>query len=378
MPECISQGMIVADRALQCLSNAVERTADHILITDAHGTILYTNPAFERLTGYTRRETYGLTPRLLKSGKQDPSSYRGLWSTLLAGNVFRGTFANRKKSGQLYSSGQTITPMRDGSGSITHFVSVGRDLTEREAIEDRDSEMRLAGLVQSRLYPPLLRREGIDIAGSTLPASATGGDYYDYLSMREGRLGIVVADVSGHGLGAALIMVATRAALRSCADIAISLDEILDHVNTTLLSDLEPGRFVTMCLASLDTQALTLTYSNAGHPSGYVLSGTGEIKCVMESTRIPLGVMSDWKGQPTRSIPLERGDILVFLTDGVLDSMGGDGCPFEVENVLALVREHRLESAQQILEHVLNGVQMAREGVPQEDDVTAVICKVTA
>jgi sigma-B regulation protein RsbU (phosphoserine phosphatase) len=376
MPECVSQGLIVDDRAFQCLSNAVERTADHILITDAHGTILYTNPAFERLTGYTRREAYGHTPRLLKSGKQDSSSYRGLWSTLLAGNVFRGTFVNRKKSGQLYSSGQTITPMRDDSGDITHFVSVGRDLTEREAIADRDGEMRLAGLVQSRLYPPLLRHAGIDIAGSALPANATGGDYYDYLHMSEGRLGIVVADVSGHGLGAALIMVATRAALRSCADIAIGLDEILDHVNTTLVSDLEPGRFVTMCLASLDTRARTLTYSNAGHPSGYVLSGAGEIKGVMESTRIPLGVMSDWKSDRTRSIPLERGDLMVFLTDGVLESTGSDGRPFGVENVLALVREHRHEPAQRILEQVLSGVQAASEGVPQEDDMTAVICKV--
>jgi serine phosphatase RsbU (regulator of sigma subunit) len=285
-------------------------------------------------------------------------------------------------------------PWKDEAGLLQGGIAILRDVTAdrrsrdalqrlsnavertaREAIEDRDSEMRLAGLVQSRLHPPLLQRAGIDIAGCALPANATGGDYYDYLRMREGRLGIVVADVSGHGLGAALIMVATRAALRSCADIPISLDDILDHVNATLLSDLEPGRFVTMCLASLDTEALTLTYSNAGHPSGYVLSGAGEIKCVMESTRIPLGVMSDWKSQPTRSIPLERGDILVFLTDGILESIGGDGRPFGVENVLALVKEHRLEPAQRILEHVLNAVQTAGEGVPQEDDMTAVICK---
>ena len=361
---------------LERLSNAVERTADHILITDTYGTILYANPAFERLTGYMRRETYGHTPRLLKSGKEDPSSYSALWSTLLAGSVFRGTFVNRKKSGQLYSSAQTITPMRDGSGNISHFVSVGRDLTERETIADRDSEMRLAGLVQTRLYPRLPRREGIDIAGAAYPASATGGDYYDYLSMREGRLGIAVADVSGHGLGAALIMVATRAALRSCADIPISLDEMLDHVNATLLSDLEAGRFVTMCLASLDTQTLTLTYSNAGHPSGYVLSRAGEIKHVMESTRIPLGVMADWKSQPTPSIPLERGDILVFLTDGIIESAGADGRAFGVGNALALIKGHRLEPAQRILDHLLKGVQTARGGVPQEDDMTAVICKV--
>jgi len=266
--------------------------------------------------------------------------------------------------------------MKDSFGHITHFVSVGKDLTEREAIEDRDAEMRLAGLVQKRLYPPFLRRDGIDIAGSAHPANATGGDYYDYISMRDGRLGIVVADVSGHGLGAALIMVATRAALRSCADMSIGLDEILDHVNATLLSDLESGSFVTMFLASVDVRAMTLTYSSAGHPSGYVLDRAGQVKHVLESTRIPLGVMADWKGQPSPTIPLERGDIVIFLTDGILESGGAEGDAFGVESALALVKEHRLEPAERILERLLQRVHVARGSMPQEDDMTAVICKV--
>lgn len=362
--------------ALERLSNAVEQTADHIVITDTRGTILYTNPAFEHLSGYTRDEVYGHTPRLLKSGKQDASSYMEMWQTLLAGKVYRGSIVNRKQSGELYSSRLTITPMKDDSGSITHFVSVGKDLTDRETIEDRDIEMRLAGRVQKRLNPPTLRREGLDVAGATHPAKATGGDYYDYLTMPGGRLGIVVADVSGHDLGAALIMVATRAALRSCADIPIGLDEILDHVNTTLLGDLEPGRFVTMFLASLDAHAQSLTYSSAGHPPGHVLDRHGEIKCVMESTRIPLGVMANWKDQPTRSIPLERGDLLVFLTDGILESRGADGDAFGVENALGLVKAHRHESAQRILERLLNAVHTSRGNVTQDDDMTAVICKV--
>lgn len=372
---------VTADRqardALERLSNAVEQAADHIVITDTNGIILYANPAFERLTGYAREETYGHTPRLLRSPNQDPSAYTAMWTTLLAGDVFRGTFVNRKKSGQSFSSEQTITPMRDGSGNITHFVSVGKDLTEREAIQDRETEMRLAGLVQKRLYPPVQRRDGIDFAGLAHPANATGGDYYDYISMRDGRLGIVVADVSGHGLGAALIMVATRAALRSCADMSSDLDEILDHVNSTLLSDLQSGSFVTMFLASVDVRAMRLTYSNAGHPPGYVLDRAGRVKRVLESTRIPLGVMADWKGEPTRSIPLERDDIVILLTDGILESEGAEGGAFGVENALALVKEHRFEPAEFILERLMRRVHVARGSMTQEDDMTAVICKVS-
>jgi hypothetical protein len=280
-----------------------------------------------------------------------------------------------RRSRHAFSSGPTITSMRN-AGHLTPFVSVGKGMADRAAIEDRDVEMRLAGLVQKRLYPPVLRRQGIDIAGAAHPANATGGDYYDYLHMPEGRLGIVVADVSGHGLGAALIMVATRAALRSCADMGISLDEILDRVNATLLGDIEADRFVTMFLASLDARARSLTYSSAGHPPGYVLDRDGEIKHVMDSTRIPLGIMADWRGQPTRSIPLEPGDIMVFLTDGILESLGAGGHAFGVQPALALVKEHRLEPAQRILERLLEAVHASRRGVPQDDDMTAVICKV--
>jgi serine phosphatase RsbU (regulator of sigma subunit) len=241
--------------------------------------------------------------------------------------------------------------------------------------EEREVEMRLAGQVQKRLYPPTRRIPGIDIAGAAHPANATGGDYYDYLSMPGGQLGIVVADVSGHGLGAALMMVAARAALRSCVQMPLDLDGVLDHVNTTLLDDLGPNSFVTMSLASLDIQAQSLTYSSAGHPSGYVMDRSGEIKAVMESTRIPLGIMADWKGQPPRNIPLERGDILVFLTDGILESLAADGNSFGVENTLELIRENRHKPARQILDHLLEGVHLSLMGARQEDDMTAVICK---
>jgi sigma-B regulation protein RsbU (phosphoserine phosphatase) len=363
--------------SLEHLSNAVEQTADHIVITDKNGRFEYVNPAFVRITGYAREEVCGHTPRLLKSGKQDPLTYEAMWETLLAGEVFRGTIVNRKKSGQLYSSRQTITPMKDKLGNITHFVSVGRDIAEQEAAEEREVEMRLAGQVQKRLYPPDRRIPGIDIAGAAHPANATGGDYYDYLNMTGGQLGIVVADVSGHGLGAALMMVATRAAPRSCVQMPLDLDEILDHVNTTLLDDLGPNSFVTMSLASLDIEAQSLTYSNAGHPSGYLMDCSGEIKTVLESTRIPLGIMADWEKQPSRTIPLERGDILVFLTDGILESWGSDGESFGVEHALEIVREHRHEPSRRNLDRLLAEVHRLLVGAVQEDDMTAVICKMS-
>lgn len=137
-----------AEEALKKLSSAVEQTADSVVITDRKGRIEYVNPAFETLTDYTPEEVRGLTPRVLKSGLHDVQFYRRLWQTLLAGQVFRAVFINRKKGGTLYYEDKTITPLRDSHGTITHFVSTGRDISQRMCAEEelRSSREQLRAL----------------------------------------------------------------------------------------------------------------------------------------------------------------------------------------------------------------------------------------
>jgi len=113
------------------LVSAFEQTADHVMITDIEGVILYINPAFEKTTGYPAIEAIGQTPRILKSGKYDKSFYKNLWNTILNGRTFQGTIANKKKNGELYYTDQTITPIQDTYGQITHFISIWKDITER-------------------------------------------------------------------------------------------------------------------------------------------------------------------------------------------------------------------------------------------------------
>jgi PAS domain S-box-containing protein len=124
-----------AEDTLRKLSRAVEQSADLIMITDHAGTIEYVNPAFEALTGYSQEEAIGRTPRMLKSGHQSAELYRELWQTIRAGNVFRGIFVDRKKSGETFYVEKTIAPVRDGNGKITHFISCDRDLSERRKLE---------------------------------------------------------------------------------------------------------------------------------------------------------------------------------------------------------------------------------------------------
>ncbi|MBZ5722952.1 MAG: PAS domain S-box protein [Acidobacteriia bacterium] len=124
-----------AEDMLRKLLRAVEQSADLVVITDRSGIIEYVNPAFEVLTGYSCAEVIGHTPSVLKSGEQGAEFYRELWQTILSGNVFRGIFANRKKTGEIFFVEKTITPVRDGDDQITHFISNDRDISERRKLE---------------------------------------------------------------------------------------------------------------------------------------------------------------------------------------------------------------------------------------------------
>jgi len=141
-----------AQDTLRRLSLAVEKSADTVMITTRDGIIQYVNPAFEALTGHASLDVLGKTPRVLKSGEHGPEVYQELWKTVLSGNVYRGILVNRKKNGELFCVEQSISPVLDPAGVVTHFISNGRDLTERLRLEAHllqaqkmDSIGRLAG-----------------------------------------------------------------------------------------------------------------------------------------------------------------------------------------------------------------------------------------
>jgi two-component system cell cycle sensor histidine kinase/response regulator CckA len=124
-----------AEAERQRLAAAVEQAAEVIVITDVEGRIEYVNPAFERVTGYSREEAIGLKPSVLKSGRQDAGFYAALWQTILRGEMWRGRFVNRRKDGTLYEEDATISPIRDDSGAIVSFIAVKRDVTQEVALE---------------------------------------------------------------------------------------------------------------------------------------------------------------------------------------------------------------------------------------------------
>jgi sigma-B regulation protein RsbU (phosphoserine phosphatase) len=314
---------------------------------------------------------------VLRSGRHDPVHYRELWDTLLAGRVFRGTMVNRRRDGQTYYAEMTITPIRGPSGAVTHFVAVGKDMTDRRARQEQALEMGVARAVQRRLFPsgpPSL--PGFDIAAVAMPAAATCGDYYDFIHVGAGRLAVAIADVSGHGLGPALVMSQTRAYLRAYLHTLADPGEVLRQLNLTLIGDLEPGRFVTMLLARLDPRDRSLVFANAGHPPGLVLRADGELRATLDSRGTPLGVWPARSVAGAEPVTLEPGDTVVLVTDGITESQAPDGRLFGTEGVLAAVRAHLGGSARDVRDGLIADARAFAAGGAPTDDLTAIVCKV--
>lgn len=361
---------------VRLLSAVFEQTADTVVITDHTGTIEYVNPATEQITGFSVSELLGRTPRVFRSGAHPRAFFDEMWTTLAAGRAFRGTLINRKKNGEEYHSEQTITPVRDSSGVISHFVSVGRDITDRRRAAEADSRHLLARKVQQRLFPssapPTCR---CDMAGAVFTADKTGGDYYDFLALPGGGTGVVVGDVSGHAFDAALVMAATRAYLRSISQTTADPGDILTLVNRVLNGDTADNQFVTLILCCLDPVSHVLRYASAGHVTAYVFDRCGEIKAELPSTGLPLGLFPDAAYLTAPPTLLEPGDMVALFTDGVIETDTADGTPFGIERALAVVRQHRLEPAATIVHRVYEAVRDFTGRRPHTDDITTVICK---
>ncbi len=375
---------------------AFESAGEGIVITDLAGNIQYANPVFEKISGYRRDDLIGQNPRILKSGKHPASFYQRLWQTLGRGDVWRGAFVNRRKDGTTYHSEQTIAPVRTSTGQSIGYVSIHEDVSARVRFDEqrrtrelqnvRDAadervrlgrhDLELARQVQNRLFPRTAPEiPGFDLAGSVLPAEETCGDYYDFIPLPDGRLGIVLGDVSGHGLGPALIMVETRACLRTLLHGLGDVQAILLRINQLLVHDLESGKFVTLLLAILDPATRTLTYSAAGQPA-YHFSSSGHVTR-LENSGMVLGLLDDPGIPPGERITLAPGELIFLATDGLQETQTSDGAMFGIEQTLNLVRTHRHQRSRDILKELNASASRFRQGAPQEDDITMVIIKAT-
>jgi phosphoserine phosphatase RsbU/P len=244
-------------------------------------------------------------------------------------------------------------------------------LVEKKRLE---GQLEVARQVQLALLPsrnPELA--GFDISAYNFPTEEVSGDYYDFVPLYEDQLGIVVADVSGKGVPAALLMAFLRASLRAAINIGYASNVSLAKVNNLLWESIEDNQFITAFYGVIDATNRTLAYANAGHNPPLLIDPSGKTLCV-ERGGLPLGMFKDTRYYEY-FLQIEPGQILVLYTDGVTEAVGYDGKEYGRERLERLVRENRELSARSLINTIYTDVYQYTGGRGATDDITFVVVK---
>ena len=246
----------------------------------------------------------------------------------------------------------------------------------RKALESRDElvalrqELGLAAKMQESILPTDFPSDPrYDLHAWMTPAREVGGDFYDFFKLENDHFGVVVADVSGKGVPAALFMMVSRTLVKGTAIGESDPAKCLAEVNDLLLESNEESMFVTLFYANLDPATGRLDYANGGHNLPYVVKASGEVKQVESEAGLVLGVMPDFEF-PGGSVQLEPGDVFFLYTDGVTEAMDADGKEFGDEELTDVLAECAGSGAAAVSRHVVQAVQEHADGAPQSDDIT--------
>jgi len=245
-----------------------------------------------------------------------------------------------------------------------------QEAKERERIEQ---ELKVARLIQQTLLPKALPElPGYDVAAYYQPAREVGGDFYDFLDLEDGRFGLVVGDVTDKGVPAALVMATTRTMLRAAAQRLDTPGEVLRRVNDVLVQEIPPNMFVTCLYAILDTQSGRLVYANAGHDLPYRRrAGRSDGAEELRARGMPLGLMPGM-GYEEKEIVLERGESVLFYSDGLVEAHDPRREMFGFPRLQGLVGAQR-SGGSPLISFLLSELRrFTGEDWEQEDDITLV------
>lgn len=278
---------------------------------------------------------------------------------------------NVEKQDQLGELSRSFNAM---TGSIQVLL---REVGEKERI---DAELAMAREVQARLIPKDLPRTGrLELVGTWIPARMVSGDYYDFIPHQEQVLDIVVSDISGKGMSAALMMAGLRSALRSQSisdTVELKpgrLSTLVDRLNLHMCHNSAPEKFATLFICAFDPYASTLTYCCAGHNPPYLLRD-GSVS-LLDVGGCPIGLFEEWKYEE-RTIPVTRDDLFVIYTDGITEAQSVDNTEFGEERLKQVIMTHRSRPCEDIQEQILRAVRDFSHGSEQFDDQTVVIGRV--
>jgi serine phosphatase RsbU (regulator of sigma subunit) len=253
-----------------------------------------------------------------------------------------------------------------------------RELLDKAVRKQRDQllhDVELAAQVQ-RLFLPLRRPSiaGLEIAGTMQPARGVGGDYYDYIPVNEHTIQIVIADVAGKGVAAALLMSATAAAVQLEVSEKRDMLQVVNRLNNGIHSVSDGERYVTLLLADIDAHSRSLRYVNCGHNPALLFRAKTREVIPMNSSCFPLGMFESVTCEIKRA-DVAAGDLLVLYTDGITEAENSQGEQFGMGRLSAVIRRDSSLSAEELMDSILQSAEDFCHGVGFNDDATVLVVK---
>lgn len=361
----------------------VEALLDHIpeffYVHDAELRFQYANQAAAEYFGRTKHDIRGLRHRDVDDAEQAGFYERTLIPIIEGGEpVTLDDLPYRKRDGGDGVLRAHIVPFRDPNSGAPMMLGISRDVTEEKRAEAEriarsayERELEVARRVQQSLlpdHPP--RLEGFDIAAVCKPAFFAGGDFYDFVHRADGSILVVVGDVTGHGIGSALLAATCRAYLRAAlaeGDIASGLADL----DGLMAADTPDGAFVTLAVAVLRADSSEIEYCSAGHGPVLVRRGDSIEELPTHAPPVGLGLLGD-EAPESSVVVLEPGDLLMIPSDGFIESRNAEGKQRGGE---AFARSAVGRDAFAMCEACVSGDDAWRDGAEAEDDRTVVVIR---
>jgi sigma-B regulation protein RsbU (phosphoserine phosphatase) len=352
----------------------VETAGEGFILMDQNLVIKDVNEAYCRMLGYSAEEILGKTPldfasdafkQFMVTNREDILSreYR----------VIEGESISKEgRKIPILIHGNTL---RNDTGDVIGNMAFITDMTEHK------KALALAAEVQKSLLPQAEPQiQGLDIAGRNISCDEIGGDYFDFLWRQEypnAYFSVIVGDITGHGVDAALLMTAARAFLRMRASQSGSISQIVTEMNRHLSQDvLDTGRFMTLFYLTLDPQEDHIGWVRAGHDPAIIYDPARDTFEELKGRGIALGVDENFAYPENHKTGLSEGLIIAVGTDGIWETFNQDGEMFGKERFRKIIRQHANDGAQDILNAVYDELNRFARGLKAEDDITLVIVKV--
>jgi sigma-B regulation protein RsbU (phosphoserine phosphatase) len=272
------------------------------------------------------------------------------------------------------SDRRTLALFANQAATALETAYLHRQALEKERLE---REIELAADIQRRLLPTAIPvAEGFELAGWSRPARHVGGDFYDLMRLKQGRVGAVLADVSGKGLPAALMVSTIHSALRLLVDREGVGPGLVQHLNRHIAASTAPNKFITLLVVELDPSSNEVRYVNAGHNPGVVIGSDGNVR-ELASGGLPLGLFGE-SSYESGSLVLEPGDLLCLYSDGLTECESPSDEEFGLPRLVDLLRASSDRSLSEVIRAVDAAVTDFAQGLSQGDDQTLVLLRRTA